>query len=279
MILIADSGSTKTDWAVVSEKGKITTIKTPGINPYYQDADSIIKALKINLKPELTAFTIQKVYFYGAGCTDEKGEVVKQALKKIFPNIEIAVNNDLLAAARATCGHEKGIACILGTGANSCYFDGITIQENVPPLGYILGDEGSGAYIGIKLLSNFLKGEFPELLKVSFMESYQIKKDAVLEAVYRKPYPNRYLAGFSRFAHRYKNHPYIIKLLEEGFQGFFDRNVMKYESCNTVPVHFVGSIAFHFKDILVRESQKKKIILGNILESPITGLADYHQPA
>ncbi|MBX2843781.1 MAG: N-acetylglucosamine kinase, partial [Flammeovirgaceae bacterium] len=251
--------------------------KTPGINPYYQDTGSIIKTLKINLKPELTAFTIQKIFFYGAGCTEEKGQVVKQALKKMFPNIDIAVNNDLLAAARSTCGHEKGIACILGTGANSCYFDGNSIQENVPPLGYILGDEGSGAYIGIKLLSNFLKGEFPELLHVSFLETYQIKKDTVLEAVYRKPYPNRYLAGFSKFASRYKNHPYMIKLLEEGFQGFFERNVLKYENFDAVPVHFVGSIAFHFKDILVRESKKNKIVLGNISESPITGLIDYHK--
>ena len=277
MILIADSGSTKTDWRGIDASGSIHQAKTSGLNPYHQDAAEIEQVLRQELLPQIDS-AVEQVYFYGAGCANEAVErSVAQMLQAVFSEATLEVRSDLWAAARALCGHEPGIACILGTGANSCLYDGTEVTDNVPPLGYILGDEGSGAYLGKELLNRYLKRDMPEPLSSQFAKRYAVTTDAVLERVYQQPQANTYLASFAKFAFHHLKHPYIMRLVYDGFQAFFDKNVSCYENFQQYKVHFTGSIAFYYSNILRQVANDRGITVQNILESPIAGLTLYHR--
>lgn len=278
MILIADSGSSKTDWRLIDKEDKITQAKTVGINPYHQTEEQIRQVLQEELLPQIKIPAIEQVYFYGAGCaTDAAQGQVQKAFSAVFPQSSISVFSDLFAAARALCGHDPGIACIIGTGSNSCLYDGQDMADHIPPLGYILGDEGSAAYLGRELLNRFLKRDMPEPLRQQFNKRYKITEADVLENVYKKPQANRYLAGFSRFAFHHLNHPYIVRLVYDGFSAFFEKNVCKYENYQQYKVHFTGSVAFYYSNVLRQVANDKGIVLQNIMETPIAGLTLYHQ--
>lgn len=278
MILIADSGSTKTDWRLLSPNGSIAQAKTIGFNPFYQDTENIFSTLQGSLLPQLAGQQPRQIYFYGAGCGDEsRRQVVSDALLQAFPESDVTVQHDLLAAARALCGHEPGIACILGTGSNSCLFDGKQITQNIPPLGFILGDEGSGAYLGRKLISAYLRQELPQDLQEAFYKKYQVTKEAIQNRVYSQPFPNRYLASFAKFLFDRRRHPAIFALIYQSFTDFFDKCVSRYPNHTELPIHFVGSIAFYFGDILRQIAREHSIRVQHILETPIAGLTLYHQ--
>ena len=277
MILLADSGSTKTDWRIIDQAGKIHQAKTVGLNPYHQSTDDITEILSRELMPQL-AVPVEQVFFYGAGCANEAiSQTVERALQTAFPSAEIHVHSDLLAAAHALCGHEPGIACILGTGANSCLYDGKQVVDNVPPLGYILGDEGSGTYIGKELLNRYLKRDLPDPLRSQFAKRCSVTTESVLDNVYRQPQPNRYLAGFAKFAFHHLKHPYVARLVYEGFRQFLEKNVGRYENYQQYKVHFTGSVAFYYSNILRQVANDEGIVIQNIVESPIAGLTLYHQ--
>ena len=282
MILIADSGSTKTDWRLIDESGKISQAKTVGFNPYHQSSEDIARQLQEELVPQVTkevAGKALKIYFYGAGCATEAAcQTVEKALQEVFPDGQNEVHNDLLAAARALCGHQAGIACIIGTGANSCLYDGETIVDNVPPLGYILGDEGSATWIGKQLLNGYFKRAMPDVLRAPFEKRFDVSVGEVLDHVYRQPQANRYLAQFSRFAFHHLKHPWIAQMIYEGFSQFLEKNVVRYGNYQQQSVHFTGGVAFYYSNLLRQAANDRGIRIQNILESPIAGLTLYHQP-
>ncbi|MBC3540488.1 BadF/BadG/BcrA/BcrD ATPase family protein [Rufibacter sediminis] len=278
MILIADSGSTKTAWRLLDSQGEVAQAQTEGINPYYQNTPEIAQTLKDSLLEQLGGQTPQEIYFYGAGCSaKDKQEVVALALKELFPHSQVHVHHDLEAAAHALCGDKEGIACILGTGSNSCLYDGEKIVQNVPNLGFILGDEGSGGYMGKLLVQAFLNQELPADLHDSFMARYNTNRDEIIDQVYRKPYPNRYMASYSRFLFDQQQHPFIYQMICQCFKDFFEKTVIKYPGYQQKETHFVGSIAFHFADMLRTVAKEYHITVGQILDSPIAGLSLYHQ--
>lgn len=277
MILIADSGSSKTDWRVIHKDKKISQYRGIGFNPYYQTGDEMTALMKqpflIELEPE-----IKEIYFYGAGCsTDSRREQVAAALKSIFPNSSINIDHDMMAAAKSTCGHQPGIACILGTGSNSCDFDGYQITDSRPSPGYILGDEGGGGYIGRQFLKDFINEEMPADIREKLIERYQLNNTLILENIYQKPFPNRYMASFCEFITEHRSHPYCFRLFYHGFQDFFQKHVMKYKDYKSKPVNFVGSIAFYNSDILRKAALDLDIRINLIIESPIAGLTLYHK--
>lgn len=277
MKLIADSGSSKTAWCLRGPEGVKHLIPTAGINPFYQDTEEIFTLLKDHLQHQIDE-SITEIHFYGAGCANaEKCAVVGNALKMLFPEAEIEVSSDLVAAARAVCKHKAGIACILGTGSNSCYFNGEKIEQNVSPLGFILGDEGSGAVLGRKVVADYLKLQMPETLRAQFEIEFALNQNDVLNRVYRQSFPNRYLATFTRFLSANIETPYCTNLVESSFAEFIDRNLTHYPNYSQLPIHFVGSIAFHFKHELHNVIKSKGLCLGEIIQNPINGLADFHQ--
>jgi len=276
MILIADSGSTKTHWCVVERGALVSEIVTDGINPFYQTDLEIISLLNTQLIPKLETEDIDRIYFYGAGCSfPDKKIVVSRALVRFFSNSMIEIQSDLLGAARSLFQHGKGIACILGTGSNSCYYDGKDIIKNVSPLGYILGDEGSGSVLGKIFVADCLKNQLPSELKEKFMSQYSLTPELVLENVYKKPFPNRYLAQFTPFLLENIEEPYAFNLVFDCFDAFFVRNVMQYE-LEDMPTGFVGSIAFHFKDVLEIVAMERGIIISEITQNPMEGLMKFH---
>lgn len=276
MILIADGGSTKTDWSIVSGCQEIYRIKTRGINPYFQTEEEILSEIEERLIPEIKEYlTIEAVYFYGAGCAfPEKNEMLCRAIAHYLP-VHVEVGSDLLAAARALCGRQSGIACILGTGSNSCQYDGKEIVKKVPPLGFMLGDEGAGSVLGRLLVSDALKNQLPPALSQAFFEEYHLTQDIVLEKVYRQPFPNRFLAGLSPFLLEHIEEPSIQRLICKSFTDFFTRNVMQYEYLK-YPVHFVGSIAWYYQEQLKDVARRLDIEIGVIERSPLPGLISYH---
>lgn len=278
MILIADSGSTKTDWRLLNKEGEIAKLKTVGFNPDYQQTAGIYQELQESLLPQMVGQTPEKVVFYGAGAsTPRKIKEVADALKMAFPSSEIQVEHDLLAAARGLCGTEPGLPCILGTGCNSAVYDGEKITANVPSLGFWLGDEGSGGYIGRQLLIFFLNNELPEDLQKEFAEEFpNVVYAEVMEHVYRKPYPNRYMASFATFISPRNQHPFIQQLLRDAFQLFFNRQLGTYPEHKTLPAHFVGSVAFYNQEILKEIAAKNNVTIGQILRGPMEGLIRYH---
>lgn len=275
-MLIAESGSTKTDWRAVDNSGKIEQFITKGFNPFHQQSEAISEEIKLNLLPVLKS-TVTQVHFYGAGCSSPSMcAIVETALKECFLGAEIHVEHDLLAAARGLCGHERGIACILGTGSNSCVFDGRNITANIPALGYILGDEGSGSYMGKHFIADFLIGKLPEKLENDFTEKFGLTKDKIFEAVYMQPMPNRFLASFGKFLFQRLDEPYVLNLVRQSFIDFFDRYICRYPDYHSMPVHFTGSIAFYFSKILHDVASEKQVRIGRIVETPAAALVLYH---
>jgi len=276
MRFIADSGSTKTDWRIIDSEGKITQARTAGINPFYQTQQEIVDELDTALKPQVSN-EVTSIHFYGAGCNKgSASETMTSALKKVFGAVPVEVQSDLLAVARGLCGHQPGIACILGTGSNSCYYDGNEIVRHIPPWGTWLGDEGSGSNLGRKLVILALNYELPEKLQQAFDKKYPDLRDTVLENVYQKPYPNRYLAGFSRFLFHHMKDPFVYQLILDSFSEFLKRKVLKYPEVHQVPLQVSGSIGFYFNSILRKAAQQHHLHLKNVTESPIAGLTLYH---
>lgn len=276
MKIIADSGSTKTDWCLGDSKADCRMVRTGGINPFHQSPDEIGHVIASTLIPQLgdtTGFT--DIYFYGAGCIPEKADIVKQALRQSFPQAEISVESDLTGAARALCGKSPGIACILGTGSNSCAYDGEKITASVPPLGYILGDEGSGAVLGKRLVGDCLKHQLPEEICRQFLKEYNLTPASILDKVYRQPLANRFLASLTPFLSAHRRVPEVHSLLISCFSDFFRRNVMQYPY-RDIPVHFTGSVAYYFHEEVKEAARALEIATGSILKSPMEGLIDYH---
>jgi N-acetylglucosamine kinase-like BadF-type ATPase len=274
--LIADSGSTKAEWCLVN-RGKIKTIFTQGISPYFLSAGQIKELLSKELLPKLKKTAIDEVHYYGTGCANPaNAKLVANAIRQLIPGAKVDVHHDLMAAARALCGREKGIACILGTGSNSCYYNGKKIVKNSPGLGYVLGDEGSGAYLGKKVLQYYLYQTFDEELKGRFEITYRTSAPEILENVYKKPLPNRYLAGFTRFLAENRGHYMIENIIEDGLNDFFFNHLCKYRETWTLPVSFAGSVAFGFKDVLQQLCASYEFELGKVMKNPMEGLVEYH---
>lgn len=276
--LIADSGATKCEWCIVSNE-KSKTIFTTGINPYFLNSQQIVELLQKELMPQLNHKQFDQVHFYGAGLGNPGNVMIAlAALKKLFPAAEIKVETDLLAAARALCSNEEGIACIMGTGSNSCYYDGKKIVKNTPSLGYILGDEGSGANLGKKVLQHYLYNTFDEDLKLRFEAMFETSQMEILENLYKKPFPNRYLARFAIFLAENRGHNIIENILENSFNDFFVNQLSKYTESLTLPVSFVGGVASGFKDVLQKLCDRSALHLGKVLKKPMKGLVKYHTP-
>lgn len=276
MILIADSGATKTDWCIGKNSIDAQIVQTQGINPFHQSKEHISLVLEKELTPQLESLeTIAQIHFYGAGCTPEKAIIVKEALQVFFPYADIHIYSDLLGAARALCCKEQGIACILGTGSNSCEYDGEQIISNVSPLGYILGDEGSGAVLGKRLVGDCLKKQLPEMICTSFLEYVGISSAEIIDKVYRQPQANRFLASLTPFLSVHREKPEIHALLLSCFTDFFMRNVMQY-NYSSCKVHFTGSIAWHFQEEVKEAAQILNLQTGRFVKNPIHGLMNYH---
>lgn len=277
MILIADSGSTKTEWALTDLTSPPTILHTQGINPFMLTTEEMILLLHSELMPRIfSPETIVTIHFYGAGCRPEQCENVKTALARHFPQAEIEVQSDMLGAARSVCGHLPGIACILGTGSNSCLYDGTSIVESVSPLGFILGDEGSGAVLGKRLVSDILKKQLSPSLRQSFMKEYDETERSIIHNVYKESFPNRYLAHFVPFLNKYQECEEIQKLILDEFSLFLHRNIRQYNR-RELPLHFVGSIAHHFAGLLETAVRLNGFLPGKILKSPLRGLIEYHE--
>lgn len=278
MIIIADCGSTKCDWLLLHGGRDQQLENTVGFSPFFHTTEQIKNILADQLLPKLDSNTVSEVYFYGTGVHDaRRGEIVGAALKAVFPNAVIEIEHDLLGAARAVCGTDAGIACILGTGSNSCYYDGKIIQDNIPSLGWLLGDEGSGTHLGKALLRAWFYRELPGDLLSAFNLAYPEGQDAVKDRIYDQG-ANAYLATFTRFLGIHVQHPFVKNLVAESMGAFLDHHVSKYRGYQQVPVHFVGSIAFHFKDILFECMKTRKMKPGEVIIKPIYPLAAFHSP-
>lgn len=275
MILIADSGSTKTDWALQSAAGAVARFHTQGINPFHQDRAVIAEILRSELLPQLNPSEVSCVCFYGSGVRPDLEPVMMALLQEAFPQAkQVEAHSDLLGAARALCGHNYGIASILGTGANSCLYDGRRIIQNTPALGYILGDEGSGGVLGKHFLHELYKGVLSEKIRSEFEREYGLTMSDVIQRVYREPMPNRFLASLAPFVHRHLSDAAVNRLVIDNFRDFFRYNIRPYHL--EMPVSFVGSIAWHFRDQLAEAAKAEGFRLGTILQSPIDGLLRFH---
>lgn len=274
--LIADSGSTKTHWSVISGGIIEKEVFTDGINPFYQSQQDIVALLDSQLVPLVKDFEITEIHFYGAGCSfPEKKLIVSQALVRFFGQATIAVQSDLLGAARSLFQHEAGIACIMGTGSNSCYYDGSEIVQNVSPLGFILGDEGSGAVLGKLLVADCLKNQLPEWIRDKFLDEYELSPADILDRVYKQPFPNRFLAKFTPFILEHIEEPAIFNLVYDSFDAFLVRNVLQYP-LEDMKTGFVGSVAYYFRDTLEIVASERGIVISEIQRNPMEGLVRFH---
>lgn len=273
MKLIADSGSTKTDWLLTGG----TRLQTQGINPFHQSEETIAAILRTELLPLLpSGGAPSQVFFYGSGCRPELQPMMEELLRQVFPQAEtVEVQGDLLGAARSLCGHGEGIACILGTGANSCLYDGERIVQNTPPLGYILGDEGSGAVLGIRFFNALLKGFLPAALREAFMSETKLTEADIINKVYRQPMANRFLASTSQFIARHLDSEPLRQLVVDNFRQFFRRNLSQYRRAD-LPVSATGSIAWYYRDLLAEAAEAEGYVVGRIERSPLGGLAQFH---
>ncbi|MFT3903160.1 MAG: N-acetylglucosamine kinase [Niabella sp.] len=274
--LIADAGSTKTEWCLTGT-GRKKTIVTPGISPYFLDSGQIKQLLQKELLPKLKKVGVEEVYYYGTGClAPDNKTMVRKTLQPLFPGASVYVSDDVEGAAKGLCGHSKGIACILGTGSSSCYYNGKKIVKNNPGLGYVLGDEGSGAYLGKKVVQYYLYNTFDEELRARFDAAYTTNKAEILEKVYKQPLPNRYLASYARFLAENRGHYMIENIIEDGLNDFFFTHLCKFREAWKYPIHFVGGVAFGFRDVLKELCAGYSFELGNVLQKPMQGLVSYH---
>lgn len=279
MILIADSGSTKTHWCLKTKSGQKSDFLTEGINPFHQSEDVIRHILTEALLPQLAKYLwvgpIERIYFYGAGCTPEKCVVMKAILEEVFRKAEAEVHSDMVGAAIGVLGREKGVACILGTGSNSCLWDGEKIVRNVPSLGYILGDEGSGAVLGRTLAGDVLKNLLGDELREAFLRENGLTQADIIERVYRQPMANRFLAEMSKFCAAHRGDEAIEALLKRHFAAFRDRVVAQYRTgTEELTVSFVGSIAWYYRDVLEEVMTEGGFKVGKIMQEPMDGLTE-----
>ncbi|MDR1808913.1 MAG: ATPase [Prevotella sp.] len=276
MILLADGGSTKVDWRLIENGSTIKKIVTKGANPFFRTTADISDEIRLALAPELKDYAIDAVHFYGAGCAfPEKNEIIRAAIAENIETDTVEVGSDLFGAAVGLCGDKAGIACILGTGSNSCFYDGEKIVENVSPLGFILGDEGSGAVLGRLFIGSCLKNQLTKGLKEKFYDFIQLDNAQILDRVYKQPMPNRFLASICPFIKENLSDPSVRSLAYNAFTDFFRKNVMQYDYRNH-KVSFVGSVAFHFKEALYESAAGLKIEIGAIEQSPMNGLIRYY---
>jgi len=277
MILVADSGSSKTDWLLKLSTNEVKQFRTTGLNPYFLTEKEIVKILQ-EQAADLMAYAaeIKEIYFFGAGCSSpDRHEIVSNALSQLFNKSYISVDSDLLGCAYATCGHEKGLCCVLGTGSNISYFDGEEIHAGQHGLGFVLGDEGSGSWFGKALITDFLYGNMPQEVSIQFDEEYHMTKEIVIKKVYQTPNPNSYLASFSKFLTKIRGTQYARHLLHKGLVEFIETNIKWYPQYNKYKCHFVGSIAYVFADELKAACNEKGVHVGKIIRQPIHDLMEF----
>lgn len=276
MLLVADSGSSKTDWKLLLPNGSTQNFQTVGINPIFSTEKDIFRILSHQNQFSLYTSQIKEVFFFGAGCNSpDRREFVSNALSSKFVNAFISVETDLAGAAYATCGKIPGLNCIIGTESNLSFFDGTDVNEINTGLGYILGDEGSGTYFGKKLITDFLYQKMPQNLATLFQKAYKINKETIIKNIYQKPLPNYYLASFSLFMSAFEDNLYIQNILLNGFDKYVLNNIVNYQKYKQYPTHFVGSIAFNFKDMLLQVCKNHEVNVGRILEKPIEALFEF----
>ncbi|MFD2161930.1 N-acetylglucosamine kinase [Paradesertivirga mongoliensis] len=276
MILVADSGSSKADWIIIKDDAERIEFSTKGINPFFSNEKEICKVLSGYEEVQKYNSKIKEVHFFGAGCSSpDKREIVSNGLSKVFSKAFINVEDGVLGAVYATCGNSKGFTCVLGTGSNIAFFDGEQAHYGVHGIGYILGDEGSGAYFGRKIITAYMYGLMPQSLKKAFEANYQIDKETIIENIYQKPSPNIYLAAFSRFMYKHRDDKLIQSILFDGFEEFAKVHILRQAHYQAYPCHFVGSIAYFFQDVLAQVCSEHKIKLGKVIASPINGLTEF----
>lgn len=275
--LIVDSGSTKADWAWLGAD-PVPAFTTRGVNPYFYDADEVQAILQEELPEEAQQAEVEEVFFYGAGCSSEMLNArIENGLQGIWPQARIHVHHDLLGAARAACQQEPGIAIILGTGSNACRYDGRTIEARHGGLGYILGDEGSGMFLGKQLVAAWMDGDLPQDLAQEFDHRYQFSRDEVNEAVYHRPNPNRYLASFGQFLGEHQQHQWVRNMVYQLFENFIVRHIRPLQQQPLLPVFAVGSVASHFRPLLEETLARHQFELKRVVSKPIQALVDYHE--
>lgn len=277
MKLIVDSGSTKSSWGLLEGLEHKATIQTAGLNPYFHTSGSIDSILNAELIPFVITDHVREIHFYGAGCSTEKNDqLISDSLGRYFRKAVIFVYHDILGAARALFYQEQGISCILGTGCNCCYYDGKEIFSKVDSLGYLFGDEGAGSYLGKNLIRHYLKKTLPADLRHEFDRHYKLNLEDILNALYNLPYPNRFLASFSVFLAPRQKHPFVDSMVKESFSAFFEAQVKHYERYRELPVSFTGSIAYHYREILMETAAAEGIRIGTIIKAPLEGLLKFH---
>ncbi|MCY4780686.1 N-acetylglucosamine kinase [Sphingobacterium sp. UT-1RO-CII-1] len=278
MIIIADGGSTKTNWCLLDDSNKKIYFNTEGYNPYFVDSEYIVNSLKKGLPHDLPFDKITEVNYYGAGVHNEdKAQIVEVAMSKVFPNSKVEIGHDLLAAARALLGDKPGFAAILGTGTNTCIYDGDVITHHIDSAAYILGDEGSGSYIGKKLLTDFIRGLMPENVAKSFFDTYKLTPDEIMDNVYTKPLANRFCASFSKFVYDNNvNIEYTRTIVEDAFEAFFKNLVSNYPDYQKYTFNCIGSVGYNFRNVLEHKASQYGMQVGKILRSPIDDLVTFH---
>ncbi len=281
MIFIVDSGATKATWQLLDGERLVRTIKTSGFNPYYLNSKEMADLLKVEL---LDSFDfevnshVKAIYFYGAGCSGEAiNKVVEEALFTYFKKSKLFIHHDMLGAARALCQRSQGITCILGTGSNSCLYDGQHIVDQIPSLGFYLSDEGSGADLGRHLVKHYFLRKLPKDLHQLFDQTYHLSKDELLQKVYKEPFPSRYMANYTKFISTHITHPYLQEMVRGAFDEFIVHRVLPYQGSPNIPIHFIGSIAYYFSDLLKQSLTNRGCKIGQIVQDPMPGLIQYHQ--
>ena len=275
MRLIIDAGSTKMGWILMDGHEVKAHFVTKGFNPNYSPMQDLVE---ICSGASLPNDNIHFIHYYGTGCGSEQNcQTVKEVFQAQFPDAEIHVTHDLMAACHAALGHEKGIACILGTGSNSCLYDGESIIEKAISLGYLVGDEGSGMHIGREVVRAYFYGFMPEDLRQKFEETYHLELKDFIDKVYHQPLPSRYLATFAKFAGENRMHPFIKSLVKGCFKSFMEAFVLRYDACKSLKISFVGSVAFHFQDILKESFAEYGLTFGKVMKAPAEGLIKYYQ--
>lgn len=278
MVAIVDSGSTKSDWVILDDfKKEFLKTETIGFNPNFINRELIVPEIEKNSSLILVKNSITKIFFYGSGCgVKQNCETIEEELKKIFTKAEIVVREDLMAAAYAAYGGKPAVVCILGTGSNSCYFDGENLKIELPSLGFLMGDEGSGSAIGKQLVRRYFMKKLPADLHTEFEQSYGLKIEEVLNNMYHSPRPNAWLADFNKFVIERKEHPYFKNMVYEEMKNFFEYQVIPYEESKDAEINFIGSIAYYYEHILRSVAEEFQLHVGHVVQKPIESLVDYH---
>jgi len=279
MILVVDSGSTKSDWVLIKGEQAIQNFETIGFNPNFHDSNFITHSILQNEDLKAIAPNITAVFYYGAGCSsNHRKEIIFLGLKAVFVQSKITVDHDLNGAAYSTFSGEQSIACILGTGSNSCYIENNRISKEIQigGLGYILGDEGSGSFFGKKLLSFWLNGQLPNDISNAFVSKFKLSKDDIFKKIYNEKDANKFLASFMPFIHFHRNNLFIQEMITSGMELFLKMHVFYYPNYANLSIHFVGSVAYYFQDELRQAAKNLNINVGKIIHKPIDGLVRYH---